>query len=83
MAGKSWSCCCSAAAADGCVCSTDQTLPCLWQRREASADVDLPEKDKEIRAKVEIRHLQTHFHHEAYRRKFFDADIWRQMQAQE
>ncbi|XP_041266336.1 coiled-coil domain-containing protein 63 [Onychostruthus taczanowskii] len=53
------------------------------KRREASADLDLPEKDKEIRAKVEIRHLQTHFHHEAYKRKFFDADIWRQMQAQE
>ncbi|XP_038008815.1 coiled-coil domain-containing protein 63 [Motacilla alba alba] len=52
-------------------------------RREASADLDLPEKEKEIRAKVEIRRLQTHFHHEAYKRKFFDADIWRQMQAQE
>ncbi|XP_039580598.1 coiled-coil domain-containing protein 63 [Passer montanus] len=53
------------------------------KRREASADLDLPEKDKEIRAKVDIRQLQTHFHHEAYKRKFFDADIWRQMQAQE
>ncbi|XP_036249305.1 coiled-coil domain-containing protein 63 [Molothrus ater] len=54
----------------------------IW-RREASADLDLPEKEKEIRAKVEIRHLQTNFHHEAHKRKFFDADIWRQMQAQE
>ncbi|XP_064583290.1 coiled-coil domain-containing protein 63 [Zonotrichia leucophrys gambelii] len=52
-------------------------------RREASADLDITEKEKEYRAKVEIRHLQTHFHHEAYKRKFFDAEIWRQMQAQE
>ncbi|XP_033374123.1 coiled-coil domain-containing protein 63 [Parus major] len=53
------------------------------KRREASADLELSEKDKEKRAKVDIRQLQTHFHHEAYKRKFFDADIWRQMQAQE
>uniref|UniRef100_A0A8D2M3K5 ODAD1 central coiled coil region domain-containing protein n=1 Tax=Zonotrichia albicollis TaxID=44394 RepID=A0A8D2M3K5_ZONAL len=53
------------------------------KRREASADLDITEKEKEYRAKVEIRHLQTHFHHEAYKRKFFDAEIWRQMQAQE
>ncbi|XP_068887436.1 coiled-coil domain-containing protein 63 [Aphelocoma coerulescens] len=61
----------------------DQTLPCLWQR-EASAEVsELPAKEKDKRAKVEIRQLQTHFHHVAYKRKFYDADIWRQMQAQE
>ncbi|KAM3661465.1 coiled-coil domain-containing protein 63 [Ammospiza maritima maritima] len=54
-----------------------------YRRREASADLDITEKEKEYRAKVEIRHLQTHFHHEAYKRKFFDAEIWRQMQAQE
>ncbi|KAL2298359.1 hypothetical protein Nmel_015353, partial [Mimus melanotis] len=53
------------------------------QRREVSADLELTAKEKEQRAKVEIRHLQTHFHHEASKRKFYDADIWRQMQAQE
>ncbi|KAI1233103.1 hypothetical protein IHE44_0006298 [Lamprotornis superbus] len=53
------------------------------KKREASADLELSAKEKEQRAKVEIRHLQTHFHHEAYKRKFYDADIWRQMQAQE
>ncbi|XP_042635776.1 coiled-coil domain-containing protein 63 [Catharus ustulatus] len=53
------------------------------KRREASADLELSAKEKEERAKVEIRHLQTQFHHEAYKRKFYDAHIWRQMQAQE
>uniref|UniRef100_A0A8C3EXM8 Coiled-coil domain containing 63 n=1 Tax=Corvus moneduloides TaxID=1196302 RepID=A0A8C3EXM8_CORMO len=53
-------------------------------KREASAEVsELPAKEKDKRAKVEIRQLQTHFHHVAYKRKFYDADIWRQMQAQE
>ncbi|KAM4891101.1 coiled-coil domain-containing protein 63 [Sylvia borin] len=32
---------------------------------------------------MEIRQLQTHFHHESYKRRFYDADIWRKMQAQE
>lgn len=62
---------------------SDQTLPCLWQRRETSADLELSAKEKEERAKVEIRHLQTQFHHEAYKRKFYDANVWREMQAQE
>nr|XP_030141715.3 coiled-coil domain-containing protein 63 isoform X1 [Taeniopygia guttata]XP_041575351.1 coiled-coil domain-containing protein 63 isoform X1 [Taeniopygia guttata]XP_041575352.1 coiled-coil domain-containing protein 63 isoform X1 [Taeniopygia guttata]XP_041575353.1 coiled-coil domain-containing protein 63 isoform X1 [Taeniopygia guttata]XP_041575354.1 coiled-coil domain-containing protein 63 isoform X1 [Taeniopygia guttata] len=53
------------------------------KRRKASADLELPEDERERRAKVEIRQLQTHFHHESYKRKFFDDDIWRQMQAQE
>ncbi|KAM4763237.1 coiled-coil domain-containing protein 63 [Cyanocitta cristata] len=53
-------------------------------QREASAEVsELPAKEKDKRAKVEIRQLQTHFHHVAYKRKFYDADIWWQMQAQE
>ncbi|KAF4790528.1 coiled-coil domain containing 63 [Turdus rufiventris] len=53
------------------------------KRREASADLELSAKEKEERAKVEIRHLQTQFHHEAYKRKFYDANVWREMQAQE
>ncbi|XP_016157559.1 PREDICTED: coiled-coil domain-containing protein 63 [Ficedula albicollis] len=53
------------------------------KKREVSADLELSEKEKEERAKVEIRHLQTHFHHEVHKRKFYDDDIWRQMKAQE
>ncbi|XP_063272279.1 coiled-coil domain-containing protein 63 [Prinia subflava] len=53
------------------------------KRREASADLEVSAEEKERRARGEIRQLQTHFHHEAYKRKFYDHDIWRQMQAQE
>ncbi|TRZ18318.1 hypothetical protein HGM15179_008743 [Zosterops borbonicus] len=53
------------------------------QRREVSADVELTAEEKDRRARMEIRQLQTHFHHEAYKRKFYDDDIWRRMQVQE
>lgn len=46
-------------------------------------DVELTAEEKDRRARMEIRQLQTHFHHEAYKRKFYDDDIWRRMQAQE
>ncbi|XP_066056196.1 coiled-coil domain-containing protein 63 [Chamaea fasciata] len=53
------------------------------KRREPSADPDLSAEEKERRARMDIRQLQTHFHHEAYKRRSYDANIWRKMQAQE
>uniref|UniRef100_A0A8C3NUP3 ODAD1 central coiled coil region domain-containing protein n=1 Tax=Cyanoderma ruficeps TaxID=181631 RepID=A0A8C3NUP3_9PASS len=54
------------------------TLPCLWQRREASADPELSAEEKERRARMEIRgkdlpwqmgcakcHLLFHFYRKA------------------
>lgn len=45
--------------------------------------MELTAEEKDRRARMEIRQLQTHFHHEAYKRKFYDDDIWRRMQVQE
>ncbi|XP_064531074.1 coiled-coil domain-containing protein 63 isoform X1 [Pseudopipra pipra] len=44
---------------------------------------ELSEHEKDRRAKMEIRHLQTQYHHAACNRKFYDAEIWRQIQAQQ
>ncbi|KAJ7422703.1 coiled-coil domain-containing protein 63 [Willisornis vidua] len=44
---------------------------------------ELSEHEKERRAKMEIKKLQTQYHHAAYKRKFYDAEIWRQIKAQQ
>ncbi|XP_027734478.1 coiled-coil domain-containing protein 63 isoform X2 [Empidonax traillii] len=44
---------------------------------------ELSEHEKERRTKMEIRKLQTQYHHTACKRKFYDAEIWRQIQAQQ
>ncbi|XP_050174725.1 uncharacterized protein LOC126641753 [Myiozetetes cayanensis] len=56
------------------------------KRRKPSKSQDLSElseHEKDRRAKMEIRKLQTQYHHAACKRKFYDAEIWRQIQAQQ